>query len=190
MHTSTEEAEISDAALIELCRKNERGAWEKLIRRYQRLVFTVPRRAGLDEHTAADVFQTVFAKLFENLNKLNQPDRVQAWLVTTARFESLRLVASQKRGRQMVALDDDEQAFEVADHALLPDQVLENLQDQRSIAAAMEKIDERSRSFLTELFLREEPLSYEALAAKFEISVGSIGPTRARCLEKLRNAMQ
>jgi RNA polymerase sigma factor (sigma-70 family) len=77
--------QLSDTELVERCRAGQQSAWNTLVRRYQRLVFTVPRRAGLSEDQAADVFQVVFSRLFEHLDRLGDPSRVQAWLVTTAK---------------------------------------------------------------------------------------------------------
>ena len=70
-----------DAALVERCRNGDGAAWGELVQRFQRLVYTVVTRAGLDEHTAADVFQTVFERLLAHLPKLEQPERIQAWIV-------------------------------------------------------------------------------------------------------------
>ena len=75
----------SDEELLRACRRGDEAAWEALVRRYQRLVYAVPRRAGLDEDAAADVFQDVFATLLENVGAIEQPSRLHAWLVTTAR---------------------------------------------------------------------------------------------------------
>jgi RNA polymerase sigma factor (sigma-70 family) len=177
---------ISDTDLVNACRNGERAAWERLVRRYERLIYTIPRRAGLDEHAAADVFQTVFTKLLENIEKLKQPDRIQAWLVTTARHETLQILARHRKRGNTISVEDDDDAMEIRDDSPLPDELLISLENEHRIHQALSKLDDRSREFLTELFLRDEPLTYDALAAKFGISVGSIGPTRARCLSKLR----
>src|SRR3954469_100969 len=79
----TDPMELSDAALLRACRGGDQDAWTTLVNRYQRLIYTIPRRAGLDEQAAADVFQRVFASLVEHLDTLTDPDRLRAWLVTT-----------------------------------------------------------------------------------------------------------
>ncbi len=83
--------EPSDESLLLACRSGDAMAWETLLRRYQRLVYSVPRRAGLGNDLAADVFQQVFAKLVEQVERIEQPARIGAWLVTTARRESWRV---------------------------------------------------------------------------------------------------
>ncbi|HYN88511.1 MAG TPA: hypothetical protein VER55_08265, partial [Ardenticatenaceae bacterium] len=70
--------ESSDEALVLACRRGDAAAWEALVRRYQRLIYTIPRRAGLDEEQAADIFQRVFEKLVAKLHEIEQPDRVKA----------------------------------------------------------------------------------------------------------------
>jgi len=83
----------SDKQLLLACRQGHESAWEALIDRYQRLIYAIPRRAGLDKDAAADVFQEVFATLFEKLNDIAEPDRLQAWLVTTAKRKTWRLIS-------------------------------------------------------------------------------------------------
>lgn len=83
--------EPSNEALIQGCRRGDGAAWETLIARYQRLVYSIPRRAGLDEDRSADVFQRVFEKLVEHIDRIEQPARIGGWLAITARREMWRL---------------------------------------------------------------------------------------------------
>jgi DNA-directed RNA polymerase specialized sigma24 family protein len=83
--------ELSDEDLVALCRRGEQGAWSVMVRRFQRLIYTIPRRARLPEQLAAEVFQLTFSRLFEHIDRLDQPARVRAWLVTTARRETLKV---------------------------------------------------------------------------------------------------
>lgn len=144
----------------------------------------MPRRAGLSEDQAADVFQIVFTKAFEYLDSITQPDRIQAWLVTTAKRESITLLR-QGKGRVSIdgADDDDEhaEALTLVDPDPLPEQ-------QRELRRALERLDPKTQEFARLLFLEDEPLPYSEIAARLGISEGSIGPMRARCLEKLRAA--
>jgi RNA polymerase sigma factor (sigma-70 family) len=154
-----------------------------LIGRYQRLVYTVPRRAGLDEELCADVVQGVFTKLVEKLDELDQPSRVSAWLVTAARRETWR--ASQRARSFGVSLEGIEQRIDMPDGQPLPDEVLVRLEQQHLVRLAVDELDQRCRSLLLLLFYRPEPPSYAEVAATLGMSEGSIGPTRGRCLEKL-----
>lgn len=188
-------AELSDEDLVAHCREGREAAWSTLVRRYQRLVYTVPRRAGLSEAQAADVFQAAFARLFEHLHRIDDASRVRAWLVTTARRESLRLL---EEGRRIVDFapangGDDEGAdplAQIADPAPLPEALLDELQQHDRVRRALERLDPRSRQLIEWLFLDEQPPSYTEIAARLGIAEGSIGPTRARCLAKLRTVLE
>jgi RNA polymerase sigma factor (sigma-70 family) len=173
----------SDEALVSACRRGDEAAWEMLINRYQRLVYTVPYRAGLDEELCADVIQSVFTKLVEKLDELDQPSRVSAWLVTAARRETWR--ASQRARSHGVSLDGAGQPIDVPDDRLLPDEVLVRLEEQHLVRSAVDSLDQRCRTLLLLLFYQPDPPSYVEIAATMGMNEGSIGPTRGRCLEKL-----
>ena len=179
----------SDATLVARCKNGEAAAWEILVARYQRLVYAIVRRIGLDEHAAADVFQTVFMRLMEHLPRLTQLDRLQAWIVTTAKREAL---LQRKRGLRNVSMtraDDDssEAEWDIADDAALPEDALAELQAQHQVKNAMQRLDARCRELLTLLYgADDDKIAYEDVAAQLGMPVGSIGPTRARCLGKLR----
>jgi len=159
-----------------------------LVNRYQRLIYSIPRRAGLDDDACADVFQRTFALLVEHLDHIVQPERVRAWLVTTARRETQRLSQKVSRMQPLVA-ETHEEEVETPDILLdpspLPDQVIAELEEQHLVRVALAKLDERCNRLLTLLFYQPEPMPYDQIAASLGISVGSIGPTRARCLQKL-----
>jgi RNA polymerase sigma factor (sigma-70 family) len=188
-------AEPDDATLVARCRAGDRQAWAALVRRYQRLVYTVPRRAGLSDADAADVFQTSFARLVEHLHRIDDPGRVRAWLVTTARRECLRLLEQRRRVVDLAGPADgdgeadDDPLARLPDPAPLPDAQLQALQEQDRVRRALQCLDARSRAFVELLFLHDPPLPYSEIAARLGIAEGSIGPTRARCLDKLRRAL-
>jgi RNA polymerase sigma factor (sigma-70 family) len=177
--------EPSDEALVAACRQGDPAAWETLIERYQRLVFSIPRRAGMDADLSAEVFQQVFTILLERIDQIEQPMHIGAWLATTARREARR-VRWRERGSALtleMQADDDDQ--DILDTALLPDEVLLRLEDQHKIRASLAALDARCCKLLTLLFYRPVPPSYAEIAALIGATEGSIGPTRARCLQKL-----
>jgi RNA polymerase sigma factor (sigma-70 family) len=186
--------DLSDEALVAQCRAGRQAAWSTLVRRFQRLVYTVPRRAGLSDEQAADVFQASFARLFEHLDRLQDGSRVRAWLVTTARRETLRLIDESRRIVDLSPAggeddDGDDPLARFADPAPLPDALLAELQEHDRLRTALDRIDPRARRFLELLFLQDEALPYAEVARRLGIAEGSIGPTRARALEKLRAAL-
>ena len=178
-----------DAQLVARCRSGESAAWAVLVERYQRLVYAVVRRAGHDEHTAADVFQTVFSRLVEHLPKLAQPDRLQAWIVTTAKREALR--TRERAQRQVSLTPEDEDAPSLAEHLAddgpLAEDALSDLQQLDLLRRGLEQLDERCRELLKLVFRDEdEHLPYDEVGRRLGLPTGSIGPTRSRCLDKLR----
>lgn len=183
--------ELSDEKLLAACRRGDEAAWEALVKRYQRLIYTIPRRAGLDEDRAAEVFQEVFTTLFEKLDKIEQPERLHAWLVTTARRKTWRLISREKN---LQSFDDNEagetRIHEMPDHAPLADNVLVRLEEQHRVRTALAKLDERCRKLLTLLFYSDAPPPYAEIARSIGTTEGSIGPTRARCLQKLLRQLE
>lgn len=182
----------SDAELVAACRRGEARAWERLVLRFERLIYTVPRRAGLDADEAADVFQTVFVRLHEYLDALAQPERVQAWLVTTARRETLRRLRERARGVPLRSPTDDDEAgaIDPVDPDPLPEDLLDELQQRHRARTALDALHEPCRSLLGLLYGADDAPPYADIAARLGMPVGSIGPTRARCLAKLRDAME
>jgi RNA polymerase sigma factor (sigma-70 family) len=192
-------AEPTDQELFEQCRQGRQAAWSMLVRRYQRLVYTVPRRAGLGDEAAADVFQTCFERLLAHLDRIEDASRVRAWLVTTARRETLRLLDEARRtaGPSAPAAGPDPESDDEAPDPLarlaapdpLPEELLSSLQQQHRLREAVDRLDPRARQFVELVFLRDEPPSYQEISATLGIAEGSIGPTRARCLQKLRQIL-
>lgn len=179
--------ETTDKQLLLACRRGDEAAWEALVNRYQRLMYAIPRRAGLNDDQAAEVFQDVFTTLFQKLNDIDNPDRLHAWLVTTAKRKTWRVISKDRRTSQLGS-GDDEQLDELAripDEAPLPDEALLKLEEQHRIRGTLELLDERCQKLLRLLFYTAETPAYSEIAATLGTSEGSIGPTRARCLEKM-----
>ncbi len=181
----------SDAELIAACRDGDEAAWETLVQRYQRLVYAIPRRSGMAEEQAAEVFQRTFVRLVESLERISQPDRLSAWLITTAKRETWRLSQRERATITLSSLsEEDEEEFDLPDKESAPlDEDLVALERQHAIRTALASLDERCRTLLTLLYYRETPPSYADIARQLGTSEGSIGPTRARCLEKLRKLL-
>lgn len=179
--------EPTDQQLILACRRGDEAAWEKIIQRYQRLIYTIPRRAGLDDDQAADIFQEVFTTLFEKVDVIEQPERLQAWLVTTARRKTWRAVTEMrdKRVRTGEDLSEEEELAMLPDGAPLAEEVLLRLEEQHRIRTAVSELDDKCRRLIDMLFYQAEPPAYSEIALQLGMSEGSIGPTRARCLNKL-----
>jgi len=181
-----------DEQLLAACRRGDEGAWEALVLRYQRLIYAIPRRAGLDEDAAAEIFQDVFTTLLESIENIEQPSRLQAWLVTTAKRKTWRVIGRAKPLRSFSPEEGEGESemYDLADESVLPDEALARLEEQHLVRAALEDLEERCRTLLRMLFYAAEPPPYSDIAAALGTSEGSIGPTRARCLKKLLGALR
>jgi RNA polymerase sigma factor (sigma-70 family) len=180
--------ELSDEALVLACRSGDATAWSMLVDRYQRLVYSIARRAGLDQEQATDVFQLVFATLVEHLGQIEQPALIGAWLVTTTRHEAWRFSRRERMAR-FASLGAPDLAERLADSALLPEALMLRLEEQHQVRTAIAALDERCRRLLILLFYRPDIAPYAEIATTLGMSEGSIGPTRARCLGKLRHLL-
>ena len=179
--------ERSDAELVRACVEGDQHAWEQLVQRYQRLVYSIPRRAGLDEEASADVFQRVFTSLVEHLDGLEQPQRVSAWLVTAAKREACR--ASRRNGTSRSAQAPEEHPADLADPDLLAEDELVRLEEHAVLRQAVDRLEDRCRQLVYLMFYADEPLSYGEVAERMGMAEGSVGPIRGRCLERLRRLM-
>ena len=179
----------SNEELIQACRQGDGAAWKTLVRRYERLVYSIPLRAGLDQERSAEVFQQVFTRLVEHLDRIEQPDRIGAWLATTARRETWSLSQREPLTYPLSFGDDEEESQYLSTSDPLPDKVLLHLEEQNMIRLAVAELNEGCRRLLSLLFFHPDPLTYAEIAEQLDISEGSIGPTRIRCLKKLRRLL-
>jgi RNA polymerase sigma factor (sigma-70 family) len=176
----------SDAALVKACRAGDESAWNELVDRYQRLIYAIPRRAGLTEEQASDVFQEVFLTLFEKLDEIREPDRIRSWIVTTAKFKTWGIVRGEKGLRGPETEEEMEQEMaNIADASPLADEMLIELEQQHLIRTALKQLEERCQKILGMIYLRAAAASYAEVANEIGVGETSISPMRSRCLQKL-----
>lgn len=166
------------ATLVRAAADGDQAAWNALVDRFNGLVWSVARSHRLSTPDASDVVQTTWLRLVEHLDRLQDPERVGAWLATTARRESLRALRLSAR---QVVVDDLPDA---GTDAQLGAALFEAERD-RALWAAFGGLSERCQTLLRVL-VADPPPSYEEVSAALDMPIGSIGPTRARCLERLR----
>lgn len=178
--------EKTDAELVHACRRGDEAAWNTLVDRYQRLIITIPRRAGLSEEQAADVFQEVFLTLFEKLDEIEQPEKIRSWMVTTAKFKTWGVVRSSK-GFYLPETEEEMEAemASLTDAAPLADERLIEIEQQHQIRTALKQMEERCQKILSMIYLRDAAASYAEVAAAIGVGETSISPLRSRCLQKL-----
>lgn len=184
--------EYNDAQLIAACRKGQDWAWDMLVERYKRLVYSIALRAGLDEADAADVFQSVFTTLLENLPTVHAPQGLAAWLITTARRTSWNVL--RRRNRELpesLVEPNSAESNRPAEEWLLHGHLDESRwADQALVREALERLGGRCKELLWLLYYDPDEPSYEQISHRLNLPLGSIGPTRARCLQKMRKILQ
>ena len=182
-----EPSQPSDAELVAACARGNARSWRDLVQRYRRLVFGIPRALGLQPADAEEVFQHTFAELVRALPNLRDANRLAGWLATTAHRESIHV----RRGdRRRLRLAEDvviQGLFQDAPPAA--DAAIERLYEREQLARALEQLGDPCRRLLLAMF-SDPPRPYEALAAELGVAIGSLGPTRARCLGRLRTRLQ
>jgi RNA polymerase sigma factor (sigma-70 family) len=176
----------TDAELIAGCAAGDATAWREIVHRHRRLVYGVPRTMGLQPADADEVFQRTFVELLRALPNLRQPERVSVWLVTTARRASMRLRRQERRRVELSERAVREPG--VPDRAPAADARLERLIEGEWLRGQLESIGDPCRALLTALFA-DPPRPYRAVARELGLAIGSLGATRARCLERLRRRL-
>ena len=170
--------------LVGAAADGDQAAWNALVDRFGRLVWSVIRGFRLDAASAADVSQTVWLRLVENLDRIRDPERLASWLATTARNESIR--AKRKLARAVPTefeIDIADEAAPELDERLIADE------RRAGVAAAFNQLSPSCRQLLR-LLSADPPLDYETISEMIDRPIGSIGPTRSRCLERLRRVLE
>ncbi len=178
---------LSNEDLVAAAAGGDEAAWEQLVDRFSPLVWSVTRAFRLDHDTSCDVFQEVWVRLHTSLDKIHDPRRIAGWLSTTARNEAIGVLRSTKRERPDSSVTDGGHEIRAA----VIDDFSSNLvraEEHVVVAKALEELDERCQ-LLLRLVTAEPKVSYEEISAVMRIPIGSIGPTRSRCLAKLRAAI-
>jgi RNA polymerase sigma factor (sigma-70 family) len=172
----------SDPALIQACIRGEKAAWDALVDRYGRLVYSIPRRYGLTPEDSDEVFQNVFVAAHRALGGLKDQTRLSSWLITTAHRECWRVG---KRADRYPELDE-----RIEDVARPSEDQLVAWERQHLVQQGLEKLGGKCEQLLRMIFLDRDDPGYETIADRLGMKVGSIGPTRARCLQKLQNILE
>lgn len=173
--------------LVERCRQGDADAWGQLVSRFQAMVYSIPRRHGLAADDAADVFQTTFHTLYRNLDRIDSALGLPRWLSLTAARESLRIkrISGRYASTEDFGIVLDEV---VASEEASAEREAVSSAESESLRLAVADLAPRCRELITLLYLQGD-VPYADVADRLRMPVGSIGPTRARCLEKLRRLL-
>ena len=175
------------SALVAAAAEGDEGAWSGLVDHFAGLVWSVIRGYRMSAADAADVSQTTWLRLAEHIHKVREPERIGAWLATTAGRECLRLI----RHNQRAVPSDDVFLVEIpdADPAVAPETRILNLERDGELWEAFSDLPEKAQVLLRLLFA-DPPPSYEEISAATGMPIGSIGPTRGRYLAQLKVRME
>ena len=169
-------ARDTDHALVRLCLSGDERAWRALVMKYQRLIYSVTRAYFRDDEIADDVFQDVCAELLRRLETLRDVQALPAWLMTVTRRR-----CSQMYAQRLDAADGDMQP----DHLAGVDRRIHQIEQRFSIERCLTLLSDKEQALIRALYLDPQQPSYAEIAARLDIPVSSIGPTRARSLAKL-----
>jgi RNA polymerase sigma factor (sigma-70 family) len=171
---------VEIAELVQAASEGDQAAWNALVDRFSGLLWATARAHRLSQSDSAEVVQTTWLRLIEHLDRIRDRERLGAWLATTARRECLRLI---RHGTREFAASDvadlDGRSDTPVGVAIL------TAERDDALWKAFSSLGERCQALLR-LLMADEPPSYEEVSAALGMPIGAIGPTRQRCLERLR----
>lgn len=175
-----------DPAVIRMvtgARDGDKGAWDELVERYAPLVWSISRRYRLSAADVDDVGQSVWLLLVEHLPGLRDPAALPGWIATTTHRECLRVV---KAGRRTEPADPNDLLTTPYDVGPIDEELLRH-ERRDAVRTAFAQLSPRCRSLLS-MLVQDPPAAYQEISDKLHMPVGSIGPSRSRCLDRLRQA--
>jgi RNA polymerase sigma factor (sigma-70 family) len=178
-------AAAEDEKLVQECLAGDERAWNTLIDKYKRLIYSVPVKYGFSPDDAGDIFQNVCIDLFTNLSKLRKVESLRSWLITVATHKCFHWKKQQKQDVELDAMEQ-EVAEEIA--AAAP-QMLQEIQEEQAVRDAIERLTPRCAQLVKLLFYEQPPVPYNEVAQKLGLATGSIGFIRGRCLNRLQKIL-
>ncbi|MGW0763441.1 RNA polymerase sigma factor [Streptomyces sp. NPDC002814] len=179
-------------ALVQSAVDGDAAAWKALVEGLSPLVWSVVRAHRLSDADAHEVYQTVWFRFAQHLGRIREPQKAGAWLASTARHESLKVLKSLRR----LTPTDDAQLLDRVSEDRTPEQSVIDSEDAaaqtervRRLWQEFEELGERCRQLLR-MLMATPPPSYQEVSAALGIAVGSIGPLRQRCLRRLRARLE
>ena len=171
----------SDPELVAMCLGGDAHAWEALIRRYRRFIFSIPVKFGFADSDASDVFQTVCLKLLEHLHEVRDDRKISGWLATTATRQcfAMRFLKQRESGTEEDIVEPEDPSGTLEDMKLYAEEC-------QLLRETIEELPDRCKSLIEMLYFDLNEPTYEEIRARLGIQVSAIGPTKARCLDKLR----
>lgn len=167
---------------LEGCRNGDAVAWQTLVEHFSRLVYSIPRRYKMNTPDCDDVHQAVFAALIAHLSSIKNAKALPAWLITTAHRECWRIGRQNSR-----CLNTDTDFLSVSEPQ---ESVVEEVEERQLVRLGLDQLGGRCKELLLLLYGRTTEAAYDQVVATLGIPIGSIGPTRTRCMVKLSLILQ
>jgi RNA polymerase sigma factor (sigma-70 family) len=175
----------ADSELIQACLNGDSNAWETLVNRYKRLIYSIPFKWGLPREDAMEVFQSVWLDCFQELHLLRDVDRLQAWLVRIAVRKCYRYREKHRAEPAEVEIMETDKSTDDPSEELI-----RRLDQEQMIRIGIEQLTERCQQVVRALFFEDPYPSYATIAQRLGLSPNSIGFTRDRCLERLGKLLE
>jgi RNA polymerase sigma factor (sigma-70 family) len=192
--TSAASSNLSPTELVDACVERRPGSWEEFLRRYANLIYSTILKVGLPDADQEDAFQSAILVIYADLGRLRSRESIASWIVGITYRQAINRIRARTRARETpLEEDEDMPGRSVIDPLApgdLPDQSRVELERAQQIAEALERLPERCRRLLRILFYEDPAPDYGEISRREGLPVGSIGPTRARCLEKMRRVYE
>ncbi len=183
----TQQGPRTDRELVASCLSGDEQAWSELIDRYNRLIFSIPLKQGLNRDEAADIFQAVCLDLVAELPRLRDPQALPAWLIQT----TLHKVSKwRRRNDRYVPQEGTQMENAPAPDTDMPDTLIRELQQTQALRDAVAALSDRCQRMVHMLFFETPARPYKDVASQLGVATGSIGFLRGRCLDRLRSALE
>src|SRR5580765_2109741 len=182
---TTRETAAEDERLVQECLGGDERAWNTLIDKYKRLIYSVPVKYGFSPDDAGDIFQNVCIDLFTNLSRLRKIESLRSWLITVATHKCFHWKKQQKNDVELDAMEQ-EMAEELA---AAPVVVMQEVQEEQAVRDAIDRLTPRCAELVKLLFYEQPPVPYTEVAQKLGLATGSIGFIRGRCLTRLQKIL-
>jgi len=177
----------NDRELVAACLSSDEQAWSELIDRYNRFIFSIPLKQGLNRDEAADIFQAVCLDLVAELPRLRDPQALPAWLIQT----TLHKVSKWRRRNDRYVPDEGTHTENApAPEADMPDALIREVQQSQALRDAVAALSDRCQRMVQMLFFETPARPYKDVASALGVATGSIGFLRSRCLDRLRSALE
>jgi RNA polymerase sigma factor (sigma-70 family) len=177
-------ARSEDQELVDRCLGGDQEAWEILIDKYKKLIYSIPFRYGASPEDAADVFQAVCMEMFNSLAQLKNVELLRSWLITVTVRKAYRWKKKRPNHVELDAMQPD-----VSEGLVTAPETILQIQQEQIVREVVKKLPPRYAELVRLLFFEQPPLPYAEVAKRMGLAVGSISFLRCRCLEKLRKVL-